>query len=306
VQSHLRAGIDQHEPVLRDPVAIVPVVQDACVRARADDRAEARTRGSASSEGRLERGLYLPLPRARSDGGGTRTMADEGQRARAAYPHHLVGVLAQAELVEDATRIEHPPRPGPGALAAAAGFHERPAYQPLHPLVGPGSEMDAGAALQERRQALLDLCARVASGRSEALERGVDAEARPGPELDVRIAGWHEEYPLGGIASDEHREGTRLDRSGRVEQLAVRPVRQVGVARRVPHGGGGQDHDVVAEGPADGGAAGAGALRGQLGNGWRVHAAKVAPGARRMHPGRGGGCAPDAECTPGVENEPRA
>jgi hypothetical protein len=141
VEPEFRSGVDEHESVAGNARIVRPVVEHASVRPRAHDRAEPRG-APAPQERRFDLGLNHPLSltRPRDPRSGTVSL----QRERRGCPRScgLMRVLAQPQLVEDASRIDHGPRAGTGPPAPNARSLESARHQAFDALADTQSEVE--------------------------------------------------------------------------------------------------------------------------------------------------------------------
>ncbi len=101
--------------------------------------------------------------------------------------------------------------------------------------------------LQQRGELLLQLVDRVDRVGAEVLARAVHAVAEAVPHLAFRVARAHEEREAPRrVEGRQHQHRLGLGKAAQVVEIAVLPVADLGVARLVELGRGGQyEHGVV-------------------------------------------------------------
>ena len=212
-----------------------------------------------------------------------RTWAPAEIFAARLHRRDLRGVLEQPHFRQHGADVL---LPGGRGMAAARGLARRrqPAVQPaVRALVAGQRGVQRGVVQQQRGHQLVQRVDGVGVVEAEMRRGRFRAEALAFPDLVLDVARPAEEQGAVGRAGDQHQPGVRFGKAGEVEEIAVVPVRILGVAVADGFRGGRQDGDAAA-------------LRAHL-----VHQA-LAPGGergdvvgRQAHGGRGANPGKDAD-----------
>ena len=219
------------------------IVQDAAVRATADDRV-IRDVGAVPVELVQQLRHHLVLGHAGSRHAHGANVRAHGDPGRLAHHGGLRPALVEAHVVQRVVERDELLRAVDAVLALAL----EPVDPAEHALVEVGElahrVVDAIAALDQPGQDVVDVADRERIVGAEIAHGALGTGAAPVPGLARRVAVAHEQDVLGLLAAgDQHRHRFGLVESGQVVEVAVRTIVIVDVAVALALGRGGQDRD---------------------------------------------------------------
>jgi hypothetical protein len=227
----LAAGVDQQQFAVLQLAVVVAIVQHARIGPAGDDRRIRDRLGAVAQELVDELGLDLVLEPAGARGRHRPAVGARRDRRRAAHQRALVLVLDEAHRVKRLAHVDDfPGRRNPGAgtvadLVQHAGDLAVPCLEQAQ------RRVQRRPVRRQVGQDPVQLRNRVRLVEAEDLARRIGAVAKAVPDLALLVLlPAEQQLPVAVRPGDQRHDGIGLGKAGQIIEIAVVPVRKLGVA----------------------------------------------------------------------------